>query len=488
MTLLGISTTGYVLLGVLAAVLLLLAVLVVRAFLFRPHGMRCKAAYSFEQDPMHAGESLAKMVSFKTVSHPDRNEDDEAEFEAFRAYLKDRYPNVHKNCSLELVDGRNLVYHLKGKKQEHPAILMAHYDVVPASGQNWSFDPFCGEIKDGVILGRGTLDTKGSLCGVLEGLEARLTEGYVPEDDLYLCFGGDEEVGGPTTVKVVEMLASRGVVNAKLVLDEGGAIVDKMFPGVTLPIAVVGVAEKGMTNVRLRVRANGGHASTPTKKNPATRLARAIVNVEKHQMKTEINAPTKEMLRILGSHSTFAMRLVFANMWLFKGLVKKLFSVMGGETNAMLRTTFAFTQLKGSDAQNVLPALAEANINVRIAINHTTEDVVNHLKKVIKDNGVEVTPLVNSAPSEVTETRNIEYRIVKRTIEESFGDVIVSPYVMLAASDSRHFCKISDCVLRFSPFAMSKEERALIHAADERIPVEKVAACAEFYYRLLERL
>mgnify|MGYP003288915195 CR=1 FL=1 len=277
-------------------------------------------------------------------------------------------------------------------------------------------------------------------------------------------------------------------INPEFVLDEGGAIVDKVFPGVSKNCAVVGVVEKGLLNVRLSVKSNGGHASSPKKNGSVIKLSKAIIKLEKKQMKARYTNTVRELFNRLGRNATFIMRIIFANMWLFKGLLKKILLLIGGEPAALVRTTFAFTMLQGSEANNVLPAIAKAEINIRIAPFNTIDEVINHIKKVVgKDIDVEI---VNGFEASIESSyQNQHFKTIEETVLETFGeDIIVSPYIMLGATDSRHFTKISKNVYRFSPMVLTKEDRKGIHGINERISVKNYNSCVEFYKRLLKKI
>lgn len=477
---------GWIVLWALLALLaLLIAVVVIRGLLFTPSAETRPEPTPTAVDPDAATDHLAQMVRVPTVSYKQEGLTDQSAFDDFQALLEELYPEVHAHMTRENLGRNGLLYRWPGKNPGAPTVLMAHYDVVPADAEAWTKPPFCGQVEDGVLWGRGTLDTKGSLCGIFEGAEARLKAGFTPERDLYISLGGDEEIAGGDAPAIVAYLKGQGI-RPELVVDEGGAVVEGVFPGVSAPCALIGVGEKGMADIRFTARSQGGHASTPPKHSPLGVLAQAIVNVENHPMKASFPPPTLEMFDILGRRAPLVYRILFGNQWLFGGLLKKVFGAMGGELNAMCRTTCAFTQAAGSPASNVLPPKVEAVANFRLSRSDTLESLKAHVQRAAGE-GVEVEILHGSNASPYADTGSAAYRKVKGVIEETFPEAIVSPYVMLACSDSRHFCAICDNVLRFSPFEMSKQDRAAIHANDERIAVEKIGKCAQFYERLIGR-
>ncbi len=432
-----------------------------------------------------AVESLSKMLTYKTISvrgEPDANRE---QFDGFRAYLKERYPMVFARCVFEQVGPSGLLLHLAGKQSDSPSALMAHYDVVEVS-DGWQHPPFDGVIENDVLWGRGAIDTKVTLCAVLEATERLLCDGFAPQNDLYLAFSGDEEIMGPSASAIVDWFERCGI-RLGFVLDEGGAIVSGIFPGVTKDCAVIGIAEKGMADLMLTAESTAGHASAPPNTTALGKVAKAICRIEAYPFKQRLVPPVRSMLTRLGKNSEKgAIRLLFTNLWLTAPIVKLIFKMSGGELAAMTRTTCAFTMAKGSSQANVLPKAASATANFRILQGDTVEATIARIEK-LAGKGITVTKVYASEPSRVS-LLDERYDLLASTIQESWKDVLVSPYLMMACTDSRHFGRISDHVYRFTPLRLSKEDRGLIHANDERIATVKVDECAEFYVNLIRKL
>lgn len=434
---------------------------------------------------------LQALVRLPTVSRLDPGETDWAPFSELIALLPSLYPAVHATLERELVSGHSLLYRWKGRSAGPATVLMAHYDVVAASAEGWTHPPFSAELvgegEERLIWGRGTLDDKGSLVAALEGVEAQIIAGHTPEHDLYLSFGHDEETAGSGAKAIVELLESWGI-RPGLVIDEGGAVVEGVFPGVSGPIAVVGTSEKGILSLLLTVDQHGGHASTPPKVTATVRLARAILRLNRKPFRAGFTPTTIEMIRTLGAHARGPLRFVFTRLWLTKRLLLVLFGRLSDETAAMIRTTQAVTQLRGSQAANALAERAVATVNIRVAVGSSVAEATEHVRRAIKDPLVTISTLHPNEPSPVSPTSGPAWELVKATIEETFPGTIVTPYVMMAASDSRHYTRISDFVYRFSPFEMSKDERGTLHAIDERMHVATFLRGVEFYTRLVGRL
>ncbi len=477
---------AYVGIFVLAAVAALVAVILIRTLRFKPRAIEPQEVSEESFDKEKAIAALGELVKCKTVSRATHAEEDEAEFEKLYALLPTLYPNVHKVCELIRFEDRGLLYRLRGKTEGKPSVLMAHFDVVPVCEELWEKPPFDAIIEDGVMWGRGTLDTKVTFNGILSAAEVLISEGFVPENDVYFAFSGGEEVNGKGAVHIVNYFKEKGI-ELSMVVDEGGAVVEKVFPGVSKPCAMVGIAEKGMLNLKYKVASGGGHASAPKPHTPVGILSRACCRVEGHPFPSHITAPVAQMFDTLGRHSTFVYRMIFANLWCFKGILDLLAKKSGGEMNALMRTTVAFTQMTGSDAPNVIPPTAEMVSNIRLNPEDTVESARAYIEKTIGDEKVTSEAMNGMNPSRISDTDCEGYRRVERAISATWQGCVVTPYLMVQCSDSRHYGAISDKVYRFSAMALTSEERATIHGNNERIPLETATKAVEFFIRLMRR-
>lgn len=470
-----------------AALVILLSVIIIRALLFKPKKKTAQPIEEIHYDGQAAGEHLSQMLRCKTVSYQDKELVDWNEFEKFIELIPTLYPTAAEKLEFERIGKTGLIYRWAGKSAEKASVLMAHYDVVPAEADGWSFDPFCGEIRDGVVLGRGALDTKSTLCAIFEAADRMIGEGFVPQNDIYLCFSGTEEIAGEGAYEIVEHLHSLGV-HPQITVDEGGAIVNGVFPGVKQPCAVVGISEKGQMAIKLTVKGGAGHASSPPKTNPFGELAKAVVAIENNPFKTRMTDAARLLFSTLGRYSGFGLRLVFGNLRLFTPLLKSIARTLGNDFNAMMRTTSVFTMAKGSAASNVLPKEASITCDVRILPGETSEQVLEHFRKVINNENVIIEPIFTVEPSPCSPTGCEQWNALERAVNETWDDVIVSPYLMMARSDSSAYTAICEHVYRFAPMKLSSEERAMIHGIDEQIPAKKIASAAEFYHRLIKQL
>jgi carboxypeptidase PM20D1 len=434
-------------------------------------------------------ERFRALLRIPTISRLELDRVDWQQFERFVTLIPKLYPGVHKSLEREIVAEHSMLYRWRGASADNPVVLMAHYDVVDATDERWEHPPFAADLvgdgADAELWARGSLDDKGALVCILEAVEALVSRGHSPANDIYLSFGHDEETVGSGATAIAELLRSRGVRPA-IVIDEGGAIVDGIFPGVADPIAVIGVSEKGITSVELRVTQDGGHASTPPKTAATTRLARAIARLDRKPFPARFSATNREMIRTIGARARQPYRWLFTNQWLTRGILLALFRRLNDETRAMVRTTGVVTRLNGSLADNALAETATAIVNVRVAVGSSVEDAVAHVRDAIRDPLVQVAALHPSEPSPVSPTSGPQWDRISKAITAVSPDAIVTPYIQLGASDSRHFTGISDAVYRFTPFEMSLAHRGTLHAVNERIRVDTWLRGIAFYEAVIE--
>ena len=472
--------------AILALVLGFFAVILVRTAMFKPKAQPAVSDELADFDKDAAISALGALVKCKTVSRNDPAQEDDAEFQKLIDLLPGLYPEVFKICSFEQLPDRGLLFRWPGKNAGDPAVMMAHYDVVPVDEEAWEKPPFDAIIENGVMWGRGTLDTKATFNGVLCAANSLIGKGFTPENDIYFAFSGGEEVNGKGAVNIVDYFEANGITPA-MVVDEGGAVVENVFPGVKKPCGLIGIAEKGMLNAQFRTLSAGGHASAPKPHTPVGILSAACKKVEDHPFKMHLTKPVAEMFDTLGRHSTFLYRMIFANLWCFGWVLDLLGKTGGGEMNALLRTTVAFTQMEGSSARNVIPPEAKMVANMRLNPMDSVESALAYLRKTVGNAAVEVTALESFEPSRVSRTDCPGWEKVSAAVAETWPGCIVSPYLMVQCSDSRHYGRISDKVYRFSAMDLTSQERATIHGNNERIRLETICKAVSFYISLMRK-
>jgi len=432
-------------------------------------------------------DRFQELLRIPTISRNEVELTDWAQFEAFRSALARLYPTAHAALELEVIAEHSLLYRWPGSGTGDPTVLMAHYDVVPATDDGWDHPAFGATIVDDALYSRGSIDNKGSLVAIFEAVERLTAEGFTPTTDVYIFAGHNEETAGDGAEITVAELRARDIHPA-LVLDEGGAIVEGVFPTVTKPAAVIGVSEKGILTLVLTVDQVGGHASTPPRFSATARLARAIVRLTKKPFPARMSPPTVEMVQTLGAHASGALRLAFTNTRITKPLLVALFSRLSDETSAMVRTTAAVTRLSGSAGSNVLAESATAAVNIRVAVGSSVAKAIAHVRRAVRDDRVTISVEESSEPSPVSPTTGPAWQLLSRTIGEVFPGTVVTPYIQLGASDSRHFTAISDNVYRFTPFELSAAQRGALHARNENITIATWLRGIDFYEKLVRAL
>lgn len=470
---------------VLALLICFFAFVIIRTLNFKPNSQKTVSNEVIDFDKDRAVECLRELIRCKTVSYTDSSLEDDNEFDKFKALLPKLYPNVFKVCEYKELPDRALLFKWKGETDNNPAVFMAHYDVVPVVCENWEKDPFGAEFENGVIWGRGTLDTKTTFNAVLYAAEELIQKGFTPERDFYFAFSGGEEVNGKGAVNIVDWFSENGIT-PEFVLDEGGAVVENVFPGVKKPCGLIGIAEKGMMNVEYKVKSNGGHASSPKPDSPIELLSKACLAVIKNPFKYHLSEPVAKMFDTLGRNSNFLYRMIFANLWLFMPILNLICVKSGGELNALVRTTTAFTMMQGSDAPNVIPPVASIVSNMRLNPYDNIDSALKYLKDTVNNDNVEINLIGGMNPSRISVTDCLGYEYISNALASTWKGTIVSPYLMVACSDSRHYGRISDKVYRFSAMDLTSEERASIHGNNEKIRVETLYRSVEFYLRLMK--
>ena len=473
-------------LWIIMALIACLAVIIYRAYHFHPKPQPSAEGEAVEFDRDGAVSALQTLVRFKTISNVDHDLEDDGEFRKLIASLPRLYPRVFDVCSVTELPDRALLFLWPGQKAGDPTVLKAHNEVVPVDEDKWDKPPFAGIIEDGVLWGRGTLDTKVTFNGILSAANHLIEKGFRPEHDIYFAFSGGEEVNGNGAPNIVQWF-QRHDIHPALVVDEGGAVVEQVFPGVTQPCGMIGIAEKGMMNVEYKVLSGGGHASAPPPETPIDILTKACRTLHGKPFPMHITKPAAEMFDTLGRYSSFGYKILFANLWCFGPVLDIFCRLTGGEINALTRTTMAFTMMQGSSARNVIPPEAKIVANIRLNPADSVASAAAYLKKTVNDPRVEITVLESFEPSPISETDCPAWDKVASAVAQTWKGCVVSPYLMVQCSDSRHYRDLSNHVYRFSAMDLTAEERKTIHGNNERIRLECACKAVEFYIRLIRK-
>ncbi len=476
----------------------LLAILLLRTF--TPMNPQSDGeAFDFRPDSERVTRLMSESVRYKTISFGRDKPTSSKELLAYHAYLKQQFPLAHKNLKREVIADYSLLYTWQGQQpvsdDNKPVIFLGHLDVVPVvpgTENKWKQPPFAGNVADGFIWGRGTLDNKVNIVGLLEAAENMLKQGLRPQRTIYFAFGHDEEQGGIDGAKVMaDVLLKRGV-KAEFLVDEGGLVTQGVVPGIDAPLALIAPAEKGIVTLQLKVVGEGGHSSMPPEQTSIGVLAAAIAALEANQFPRDFSH-TQSFLEAVADDMPFANRLVMKNLWLFKPLVMGAFEG-DKQAQAGMRTTTAATMIKGGIKANVLPIDATAKVNFRILPGETPETVRARVIQTINDERVEVSfdgsGQTGMAPSPVSPTGGYGWQQLTAAIRDTAAPqrVIITPRLLVAATDTRHYRKITPNHYRFTYMQLAPSDLASIHGTNERISVETLNDTVRFYYRMMSKL
>jgi len=467
-----------------AALLILILVVLVKTFTFKSKQLDIAAApapnYSTEQL-----DRFAAAIKFKTISYNDSTKFDSSQFNGFHRYLKAAYPLTHEKLSLKKIAGYSLLYKWQGSDESlAPYVLMAHQDVVPieeASRGLWTVDPFEGVVRNDSIWGRGTCDDKINLIGIMESVEKLLKEGFQPKRTIYLAFGHDEELGGSGAQALAAELKSQNV-QADLVLDEGGIVTVTKVPGMTKPVALIGTSEKGYLSLELKVEKNGGHSSMPEKETALDILTKAILAIREHPFKADFSPSTLGFIDHVGPEMPFLQKMVFANTWLFKGVVISIYESSPGG-NALVRTTSVPTIIHAGVKDNIVPTSVTAIVNLRLLPGNKSDWVIGEVKRIVNDDRVKVAPMSGfaSEPTDITSEDGPGYKLVDEIVHKTFAETVTTPFLMIGGTDSRHMSDVSKNIIKFSPMV----DPVGFHGIDERVSTQSFRDTLWFFETLL---
>lgn len=441
-------------------------------------------------DEKSSAEILSRTLQFKTISFQDESQTDQSQFDALIAFLQEAFPAFHRAARQELFNDRHLLYTWEGSDPSlKPVLFMGHIDVVPVSDESiWEQPAFAGIIENGYIWGRGAIDDKSTVTGLLNSAEVLIKSGFRPERTIVFAFGGDEETGGRQgATQIAQTLKQRGIT-FEFILDEGGAITQGVVEGADKPVALIGIAEKGYVSLELKVQTQGGHSSMPSAQTAIGILSAGLARLEKHQMPTRLELPQQEMFRYLAPEMPFIKRMVISNLWLFEPLVKQKMSATASG-NAAIRTTTAITMFNSGIKENVLPTDAIAVVNFRILPGDSVDSVMEHVRNVISDKRIEISNLsIQQEPSGISDISSIGYAKLAQSIRDIYPGVVVTPYLVVGATDSRHYSELSNNIFRFMPVRMTPEDLKRFHGDNERIAIKDYSYLVQFYMQLIKAL
>ena len=473
--------------GSIAAIGVLIAVVVVRTLMHQPPAATNTNLVDIELNEAALAERLSQSIQFQTVSFQSPELKNQSQFTAFIDWVHTSYPRVHESLDyIQLND--TMLYRWQGSDSSlQPILVTGHYDVVPVipgSESQWQQPPFSGAIVDGLIWGRGALDDKSGVLGILEAVTYLLDAGHQPKRTVYLSFGHDEEIGGPEGAAAVAAYLKDQGVQLAWSLDEGSFIFDGLIAGVDSLVAAINVAEKGSVTLDIVAAAEGGHSSMPPQTSAITDLARAITQLEENPLPGGLEGLSADMFDRISRYMPFVPRMFFANQWLFGGLIDDQLSATP-TTNAMLRTTTAPTMLSGSVKTNVLPIEAVASVNFRIHPRDSMDSIESYVTDLVASDSISVHRRGGADASAVSDWKAPGFAIIAQSMREIHGDIPVAPGLMIAASDSRHYGKVADNAYRFNPIRLTPELLTGFHGTNEKISVADYAQGVRGYIRII---
>ena len=474
--------------GVVGAILAIFAVVcMVRTARMTPYRVEAPAPDSTIVNADINTDRFTAALRFPTISTQDSAQFDPAPFLGMHDWLATAFPNVSRRLTREVVAKYSLLYTWTGSDTTlDPILLMGHLDVVPVEAgteSKWTQPPFAGLVADGFVWGRGTLDDKASVIAILEAVEWLVGQGFEPRRTVYLAFGHDEELGGYQGAAAMAAILQERAGKLAFLLDEGGVIAQDLIPGVTRPVALIGVVEKGSMGVHLTVERTGGHSSMPPRNTAVGVLSRAIAKLEDNQMPARMTPVLEEMLLRVAPDMNFAARIPIANLWAFRPVVVRGLQ-RTPQVNASVRTTTAATMVSGSPKENVLPIVARGLVNFRILPGDTPEMVLEHVRRTVGDTSIRVEGRGRGA-SPVADYGAPEFRVVEKTITQLFPTAVPVPFLMIGGTDTRHYEGLTRNVYRFNPIVATSELVSGAHGTNERVRADDFARAARFFAQLI---
>ncbi len=479
---------GYFLLAILGVIVV---VITIRTLRFTRQEKKFVKVIEPAANIEKLAEKLQHAIQIKTISYADKDKIDYGKFLELHQSLEKDFPLIHDQLEKIVINKYSLLFRWKGCENSGlPSLFMAHQDVVPVSektSSDWEEEPFSGAIKDGYVWGRGALDTKNTLICSMEAVESLLDQGYELKNDIYLAFGHDEEIQSDGGAYQIAKYLEENNIRLGFIMDEGGIVSVDSIPGMNQAVGLIGIGEKGSLDLKVTMSGEEGHSSMPPKHTAIGRISQLVVDLENNPMPMKLLKPAKEFLMVIGPKMGILNRVILSNLWLFKPLFMFVFS-KSNTGNAMLRTTLSATMSEGSPAPNILPSEASITFNSRIGLDDSVNQVISHIKKIAGKYPVRIDIIESKEPSKISETDSEGFRLIKETVPEIFGHVLVAPYIVMAATDSHHYEKVCDHIYRFAPMKLKQEQLATIHGSNERISFENLERCMSFYKTLIGKL
>ena len=431
---------------------------------------------------------LCGAIRFKTVSNADESNVDWSQFEGLHAYLRESYPLIHRTLERETVGKGALLFTWHGKGTGRPYAFLAHMDVVAiANPENWEKDPFSGEYDGETIWGRGSADMKYQMIAILEAVETLILEGFTPAQDIYLCFGCNEEVMSkkPAAGMIAELLSSRGV-HLAFVVDEAGAIMMETPFDTKRPAVMIGTAEKGMANISLDIRAPGGHSAEPDGESAMEKACRFVTFLKEHPCPCRLIPTVRAYVEALSGEMQEEERIRLLED--DGGIFKKMMT--DKKCRAMVRTTVVPTILESGRITNAISPLAHMNLNVRILPGDQMTDILDKIRRDLAACGIEDYDLkvlsLNEPPEETPVTSEV-FKALRDVYLSWCDDFIVAPYVVTGGTDSRYYAQVADEIYRISANLTYRGKGSGAHGDNEHVSAAAMGDCQNLIYQFIRK-
>lgn len=436
----------------------------------------------WDQVGAQAAALLAQYIRIDTANPPGRTVD-------AAAFLQEqlRAAGVPTQMLAPDPDKPFLLGRLAGRagNAARPIVLLNHMDVVPADAARWSFPPFSGELRDGVVYGRGALDMKGLAVAELVALRLLIERGERPQHDLLFLAVPDEEVGG--TQGTAWLAQHRpDLLEAAAVWDEGGIGITDVLP---VPALFISVTEKQVLWLRVGAEGPAGHGSRPFPNAAPRRLVQALDRVIENPPAPRLTPIARQVFHrvgtAVGGFSGMAMRrLSNPVVWLFAdGLLQQ-----EAWSAALTRDTVALTMLTAGYKPNVIPERAEAVLDCRLLPDTKPQTFIEQIRKTIADPDVQIDVMQTPEPAPESPTTDPLFLAMRRAAAQVYPGVVVTESMSVGGTDSRFFRRRGVPAYGFFPVLVSKELTATIHGIDERVPVADLAKAVRVIYETLKTL
>ncbi len=464
---------------ILLAVVCLIAVLYINTVRATKKARKLTEFKPFYNDDeiMNYALRLQKMIKCKTVSVKDSYDD--TEFAKLRDVMTELFPTVHEKAEKMTFGDDCWIYKIKGTDQSRNIMLMSHHDVVEVSGE-WEHEGFSGEIVDGKIWGRGTVDTKTPLFAEFSALEELLNDGFIPPCNIWIGSSHNEELGGDGIPLANEYFKANNI-KFEVILDEGGALIEPPLAGMKSDkCGMVAVHEKGRIYLECTATADNGHASLTAgvKATPVERMSAFVNEITTTDIFIRrINPQVEAMFKHMAPYLAFPMNVLLSNLWLFGGIIKKVMPKINAQAGGLIGTTCTFNNIEGSTASKKCTAKAF----MRPVDEKDFEEDLKKFKEIAKKYDIEVEMTEDSeyhGPADMTKP---QFEYTMNCIGEIFPQYAASPFILPAGTDARTLTDVCECVLRFAPIKLSAQQLGSVHAENENIDIESVANCVAFY-------